>query len=90
MTYTVIFVIEMDIYVVEDRIVSQWRLKCCRMAVTICQRLVKLFLPTWQRHHLMIASTIVSITKCFQQQMVLMGVNRDGTTHPRLDASLLQ
>jgi len=26
MTYTVIFVIEMDIYVVEDRIVSRWRL----------------------------------------------------------------
>jgi len=26
MTYTVIFVIGMDIYVVEDRIVSQWRL----------------------------------------------------------------
>jgi len=26
MTYTVIFVIGMDIHVVEDRIVSQWRL----------------------------------------------------------------
>jgi len=26
MTYTVIFVIGMDIYVVEDRIVSQWKL----------------------------------------------------------------
>src|SRR5215813_12914404 len=30
MTYTVISVIGMGICVVEDRIVSQWRLQCCR------------------------------------------------------------
>jgi hypothetical protein len=46
MTYTVVSVIGMDICVVEDRIVSQWKLQCCRMAVTIYQRLVKLFQPT--------------------------------------------
>jgi hypothetical protein len=54
------------------------------MAVTIYQRLVKLFLPTWQRHHLMIASTIVSIIR--QQLTLTLGL----ATHPRLDASLLQ
>jgi hypothetical protein len=89
MTYTAVSVIVMDTCVVEDTIVCRWRLKCCRMAVTIYQRLMKLFPPTWQRHRQMIASTIVSITKCFQQ-MVLIGVNRDGKAHPRLDASLLQ
>ena len=89
MIYTVIFVIEMDIYVVEDRIVSQLKLQCCRMAVTIYQRLVKLFLPTWQRHHLMIASTIVPIIKCFQCSLTLAG-DQHGKANPRLDASLLQ
>jgi len=61
MTYTAISVTEMDIYVVEDRIVSQLRLQCCRMVITICQGLMKLFPPTWRHHHLMIASTIVPI-----------------------------
>jgi hypothetical protein len=46
MTYTVVSVIGMDICVVEGRIASQWKLQCCRMAVTIYQRLVKLFQPT--------------------------------------------
>jgi predicted GNAT superfamily acetyltransferase len=48
-------------HVVTDRIVSQWRLQCCRMVITTCQRLMKLFPPTWQRHHQTSASTIVSI-----------------------------
>jgi hypothetical protein len=61
MTYTAISVIGTDIYVVEDRIVSQCRLQCCRMAITIYQQLVKSFLPTWQHHHLMIVSTVVPI-----------------------------
>jgi hypothetical protein len=51
----------MDIYVVEDRTAGQCRLQCCRMATTIYRRLMKPFLPTWQHHRLMIASTIVSI-----------------------------
>jgi hypothetical protein len=55
------------------------------MAVTIYQRLVKLFLPTWQRHHLMIASIIVSI---IQKQMTLP-LGEYGKAYPRLDASLL-
>jgi hypothetical protein len=54
-------VIGMDIYVVVDRTVRQWRPKCCRMAVTIYRRLMKLFLPTWQRHRQMNVSTSVSI-----------------------------
>ena len=61
MTYTAISVIGMDIYVVEDRIVNQWRLSDCRMVVTIYQGLMKLFPPTWQHHRPMIAFTIVSI-----------------------------
>ena len=61
MTYTVISETEMDIYVVEDKIVSQWRLQCCRMVITIYQGLMKLFPQTWQHHCLMIASTIVPI-----------------------------
>jgi hypothetical protein len=88
MTYTAASAIVMDICVVEDRIVSQWRLKCCRMAVTIYQRLVKLFLLTLQRHHLMIASTIVSIIKCFQCS--LTGLDQYLKAHPGLDVSLLQ
>ena len=88
MTYTSVSVIGMDICVVEDRIASQWKLQCCRMAVTIYQRLVKLFLPTWQHHRLMIASTIVPIIKCFQCS--LTGLDQSLIAHPRLDASLLQ
>jgi hypothetical protein len=37
------------------------RLHCCRMVTTIYQRVMKLFPPTWLRHHLMTASTIVPI-----------------------------
>jgi hypothetical protein len=59
MTSTAISVIGMEIYVVADRIVSQWRLQCCRMAVTMYQRPMKLFPQTRQHHRLMIASTIV-------------------------------
>ena len=61
MTYTAISVIEMDICAVADRIVSQCRLQCCRMAITIYQRLMKSFLQIWQHHHLMIVSIIVFI-----------------------------
>jgi hypothetical protein len=63
MTYTVISVIGKDIYVVTDRTVGQCRLQCCRMAITICQRLMKLFLPIWQHHRLMIVSTIAPIIR---------------------------
>jgi hypothetical protein len=87
MTYTVVSVIGMDICVVEDRIASQWKLQCCRMAVTIYQRLVKLFQPTWRHHRLTIASTIVSILR---QPMTLIHTVRYGKANPRLDASLLQ
>jgi hypothetical protein len=61
MTYTSGFVIGMDIYVVEDRIVNQWRLYRCRMVVTIYRRVMKLSPPTWHHHHLMGVSTVVSI-----------------------------
>jgi hypothetical protein len=57
------------------------------MVVTIYQGLVKLFLPTWQRHRLMIAFTIVSI---IQWQMSLTVGDQYGKANPRLDASLLQ
>jgi hypothetical protein len=88
MTYTAVSVIGKDICVVEDRIVSQWKLQCCRMVLTIYQRLVKLFQPTWPHHHLMIASIIVPIIKCFQCS--LTGLDQYLKAHPRLDASLLQ
>jgi hypothetical protein len=58
------------------------------MAATIYQKVMKLFPPTWQHHHLMIASTIVSI---IQWQMTLIaGVDQYGKTNLRPDASLLQ
>src|SRR5262249_35328736 len=88
MTYIAISVVGMDIYVVTDRIVSQWKLWCCPMVVTIYQGVVKLSPPTWQHHHLMIASTIASI---IQWQMTMhLGAINCGKTNPRLDASLLQ
>src|SRR5947199_1470399 len=90
MTYTAISAIRMDVYAVMDRIVRQWRLECCRMEIIICQKLTKLFPPTWQRHRLMIASTIVSIIQCFQWQMSLTAMDQCGKAHPRPDASLLQ
>jgi hypothetical protein len=88
MIFTVASVIVTDICVVEDRIVSRWKLQCCRMAVTICQRLVKLFQPTWQRHHLMIASIIVPIIECFQCSLTRL--DQYGKARPGLDVSLLQ
>ena len=88
MTYTAISVIRMDICVVEERIVSQLRLQCCRMVITIYQGLVKLFPPTWQHHHPMIASTIVPIIQCFQCSST--GLDRYLKAQPRLDASLLR
>jgi hypothetical protein len=50
------------------------------MAITIYQKLVKSFPPTWQHHRLIIASIIVFI-------ILLPTVN--GKANPRLDASLL-
>ena len=87
MTYTASSVIGMGIYVVEDRIVNQLRLQCCRMVITIYQGLMKLFPPTWQHHHLMIASTIVPIIQ--QDMSLILGVQQNGKA-PRLDASLLR
>jgi hypothetical protein len=71
----------MELSVVEDRTVCQWSLRCCRMAITIYQKLVKSFPPTWQHHRLIVASIIVFI-------ILLPTVN--GKANPRLDASLLQ
>ena len=88
MTSTVLSVIGMSICVVEDRIVSQLRLQCCQMVITIYQGLMKLFPQTWQHHRLMIVSIIVSIIKCILG--LIPGVIHYGTPHPRLDASLLQ
>jgi hypothetical protein len=79
----------MDIYVVEDRIVSQLRLQCCQMVITIYQQVMKLFPPTWQHHRLMIASIIVPIIQ-WQKSMILSGENQHGKANLRLDASLLQ
>src|SRR4051812_43386763 len=53
MTFTPISVIGTDIYAVTDRTVSQWRRLFCLMKITICRRLMKLFLPKWRHHHLM-------------------------------------
>jgi hypothetical protein len=63
------------------------RLRCCRMVVTIYQGVMKLFPLTWQHHHLMIASTIVSI---IQRHMISGVVDQHGKANPRLDVSLLQ
>ena len=89
MTYTAISVIGTEIHAVEDRIVCQWRLQCCRMVTTIYQKLMKPFLPTWQQHQLMIVSTIV-IIQCLQWQMSLAPMDQFGNADSRLDASLLQ
>jgi len=51
MIFTAISVMQLAIYVVTDRIVSQLRLRCCRMGPTIYQRVMKLFL----RHGISIA-----------------------------------
>src|SRR5262249_6847918 len=88
MIYTVLSVIGTDIYVVEDRTVNQLRLRCCRMVITIYQRVMKLFQPTWRHHRLTIASTIASIIQCFQLSLIRM--DQYGKANARLDASLLQ
>src|SRR5215472_9098606 len=88
MTYTAISVIGMDIYAVMDRTVCRWRLQCCRMVVTIYQRLMKLFPPTWRHHHPMIASIIVSFIR--YQARLMLGVIHHWEANPRLDVSLLQ
>src|SRR5215831_12668332 len=85
MTYTAISVIGAEIPVVEDWTVSQWRLQCCQMAITIYQKLVKSFPLQWQHHRLMSASTIVPII-----QSLTNGVHQFGKATPGLDASLLQ
>src|SRR5437588_13118965 len=87
MTSTAISVMGMDIYAVGGTIVSQCRLQCFLMAITIYRRLMKLFLPIWQHHRLMIVSTIVSI---LHGQMPLISPLGHGTTNLNLDASLLQ
>jgi|SRR5215469_18264668 len=56
---------------------------------TIYQKLMKLFPPTWQHHHLMIVSTIV-IIQCFKWQMSLIPMDQFGNANSRLDVSLLQ
>src|SRR5215831_2373973 len=89
MTFTAISVIGMDICAVADRIVSQLRLQCCQMAITIYQRAMKLLPPTWQHHRLMIASIIVPIIQ-WQKSMTLSGENQHGKANPRRDASLLR
>src|SRR5262249_24165682 len=86
MTYTAISMIGTDICAVMDRTVSQCRLRCCRMVVTIYQQLKKLFPQIWPHHHLMVASTVVPI---IQQQMSLIQ-DHSGKSRPRLDASLHQ
>jgi hypothetical protein len=58
------------------------------MEIIIYQGLAKLFPPTWQHRHLMIASIIVAFIQCFQCS--LMAGDQHGKAHPRLDASLLQ
>src|SRR5258708_34723762 len=77
----------MDNCVVEEGIVSGCGRERGQLVITIYQRLVKLFPPTWQHHRLMNVSTIASI---IQQQMSLTLGDQYGKADPRLDASLLQ
>src|SRR5215468_5657173 len=88
MTYTAISVIETDIYVVADRTVDPCRLQCCQMVITFYQKLLRLFPPRWQHHHLMIASIIAFIIHW--QSRLIPGVDQYGKAHLRLDASLLR
>src|SRR5262245_49468365 len=75
------------ISVVEDRTVSQSRLQCCGMAITIYHRLKKSSLRIWQHHHLMIVSTIAPI---LHGHMQLIPTLDHGKASPKLDAFLLQ
>src|SRR5438445_6482865 len=90
MMYIAVCVIGKDICVVEGRIVSPFRLQCCRMVVTICRQLTKLFPPTWQHHHLMIASTIVPIVQHYMSLTPMVKQYGNGKANLRPDASLLQ
>ena|SRR5262249_1662763 len=56
------------------------------MVITTCQRAMKLFPPTWQHHHLMIASTTVPIIQW--QLIFFLGVDQYTRANLRLDASL--
>ena len=56
------------------------------MVITTCQRAMKLFPPTWQHHHLMIASTTVPIIQW--QLIFFLGVDQYTKANLRLDASL--
>src|SRR5215472_15124095 len=60
-TYTAISVIGLDIYAVVDGTVGPCRLQCCRMVITIYQKVMRLFPPRWQHHRLMIASTVAPL-----------------------------
>jgi hypothetical protein len=55
-------------------------LEYCRMVDTIYQRVTKLFRPTWQHHHLMIASTIVLIIRSILG--LTPGADQYGRPHP--------
>ena len=57
------------------------------MVVNIYHPLVRLFPPTWQHHHLMIVSTIVSI---IQWQLSMIAREQYGKANLRRDASLLR
>jgi len=59
------------------------------MALTIYRGVMKLFPPTWQRHRLMIASTIVLIIQCHMSDLIA-GVHHYLKANLRLDASLLR
>src|SRR6516225_12407679 len=59
------------------------------MAITTCQQAVKLFPPTWQHHHLMIASTVVPIPIWLQSRMSLTA-GQHGKAYQKRDASLLR
>src|SRR5262245_21806605 len=82
MTFTAIFGIGLDIYVVTDRIVSWCRLQCCRMAVTIYRRLTKLFPLIGQHLHQTIACTIALIIQW--PMSLIRGVNQSGACHQML------
>src|SRR5262249_38892209 len=88
MTYTPIPVTGMVTHVATDRIASQSRLQCCRMVVTIYQRLMKSFPPTWHHHHPMTASIIASFIR--YQARLMPGVIHHWEANPRLDVSWLQ
>jgi hypothetical protein len=59
------------------------------MVVTIYQGVMKLFPPTWQRHRLTIASTIVLIIQCHMSGLIA-GVHHYLKANLRLDASSLR